>query len=378
MRRDQPRVLLDATAVHADLGGYGRYVDGLLSALSAAGADLAVTCQRSDAERYSRLAPQAQVVAGPVAISHRPARQAWEQTGLPLVAEQVGAGVVHAPLFTMPLRSRVPVAVTLHNAAAFGQADLLMPTRVTSLRAATRTALRRAARCIVPSEATRQALVAATAVDPERDPARVDVVPYGVDPALFHPPTQADVDRVRARLGLRTGSWVAFLGELDPLHGAAVLVQAWATAVQGLPDPPALVLAGGGGAGDDVDRALAAVPPGLRLLRPGHLRTGDLPGYLGGAEVSVHPSRGEGLGLTVLEAMACGAAVLTSAQAAVGEPVATVDTSVEELTAALGALLADQPRRAALSAAAAASAADRTWAATAERHLEVYRRAAAQ
>ena len=45
-----PRVLLDATAVPSDRGGVGRYVDGLVGALSAAGQDLVVVCQRSDAE----------------------------------------------------------------------------------------------------------------------------------------------------------------------------------------------------------------------------------------------------------------------------------------------------------------------------------------
>jgi hypothetical protein len=51
-----PRVLLDATGVPADRGGIGRYVDGLVGALAEAGLDLAVVCQRSDADRFTRLA----------------------------------------------------------------------------------------------------------------------------------------------------------------------------------------------------------------------------------------------------------------------------------------------------------------------------------
>ena len=66
--RSAPRVLVDASAVPSDRGGVGRYVDGLIAALGRAGADLAVACQRSDAERFSRLAPSATVVAGPAAI----------------------------------------------------------------------------------------------------------------------------------------------------------------------------------------------------------------------------------------------------------------------------------------------------------------------
>src|SRR5581483_6364861 len=71
-----PRVLVDATAVPADRGALGRYVDGLISALGAIGADLAVACQRADEERYGRLIPDATVVAGPTAIAHRTARLA--------------------------------------------------------------------------------------------------------------------------------------------------------------------------------------------------------------------------------------------------------------------------------------------------------------
>ena len=55
----------------ADRGALGRYVDGLIGALDAAGADLAVVCQRADEERYGRLAPSARVVTGPTALSHR-------------------------------------------------------------------------------------------------------------------------------------------------------------------------------------------------------------------------------------------------------------------------------------------------------------------
>src|SRR3954464_4373219 len=78
-----PRVLVDATSVPADRGGVGRYVDGLLGALGLLDTDLAVVCQRTDAERYGRLLPSARIMSAPAAAAHRPARLAWEQTGLP-------------------------------------------------------------------------------------------------------------------------------------------------------------------------------------------------------------------------------------------------------------------------------------------------------
>ena len=110
-----PRVLVDATSVPADRGGVGRYVDGLLGALVNTSADIAVVCQRTDSDRYARELPTARVVAAPAAAAHRPARLAWEQTGLPLLAQQIGAEVLHSPFYTCPLRINCPVTVTVHE-----------------------------------------------------------------------------------------------------------------------------------------------------------------------------------------------------------------------------------------------------------------------
>src|SRR5437016_1792099 len=176
-----PRVLVDATAVPADRGGVGRYVDGLLSALSTVHADLAIVCQRADVERYARMAPHADVVAAPAAIAHRPARLAWEQTGLPLVAQQVGAQVVHSPHYTMPLRVGRPVVVTIHDATFFTQPEVHNAVKGTFFRSATRTAVRRATRVLVPSKATKDELVRLL----DADPTKIDVAYHGVDPDLF-------------------------------------------------------------------------------------------------------------------------------------------------------------------------------------------------
>jgi glycosyltransferase involved in cell wall biosynthesis len=370
-----PRVLVDATAVPADRGGVGRYVDGLLSALSAVDANLAIVCQRADAERYARMAPQADVVAGPAAIAHRPARLAWEQTGLPLVAQQVMAEVVHSPHYTMPLRVGRPVVVTIHDATFFTTPEQHTAVKGTFFRSATRTALRRASRVIVPSKATRDELVRVL----DADSTKIDVAYHGVDQDVFHVPTDADKARVAARLGLR-GAYVAFLGQLEPRKNVPNLVRGWAKAVHWRDDPPALVLAGGSGWDEDVDSAIAEVPSHLRVLRPGYLRFADLPGYLGGAIVCAYPSHGEGFGLPVLEAMACGTPVLTTHRLSLpevgGDAVAYTEPGVDDIAEALSSLLDDSARRRSLADAALSRAREFTWAASAEAHLAAYARAA--
>ena len=94
---------VDATAVPADRGGVGRYVDELLPALAAEGADLVVVCQDHDAAHYAELVPDADLRAAPAAIGPPPGPAAWEQVGLSRLARQG--------------RRRRPALPALHDAA---------------------------------------------------------------------------------------------------------------------------------------------------------------------------------------------------------------------------------------------------------------------
>jgi glycosyltransferase involved in cell wall biosynthesis len=370
-------VLIDATEVPADRGALGRYVDGLLTALDAAGADLVVVCQRADEERYGRLIPHAEVVMGPPALMHRPARLAWEQSGLPVVAQQVNADIIHSPYYSMPLRPGKPSVVTIHDLTFFTEPELYSAVTSVFFKSAIRTAVRRATRLLVPSKATRDELVRVLGADPTR----IDIAYHGVDHSLFHRPDPDQVSKVSARLGLHGKPYVAFLGALDPRKNVAALIRGWAGAVADIDDPPALVLAGGGGWSDEVDAAVAAVPSHLRLVRPGYLPFSELPGFLGGALVVAYPSRGEGFGLPVLEAMACGAPVLTTHCTSLpevgGDAVAYTEPDAGSIQAALRALIDDPNGRRALAQAGYARAQEFSWAASAEVHLACYRRAVA-
>ena len=144
----------------------------------------------------------------------------------------------------------------------------------------------------------------------------------------------------------------------------------------------ALVLAGGRGWDDTIDDVVArtcAADPRLRVLRPGYLPLDDLAGFLGGALVVCYPSLIEGFGLPVLEAMACGAAVLTTRRGPLpevgGDAVAYTGTGPGDIATALGELLADPVWGADLGRAGVQRSAGFTWRACAERHVLAYQRA---
>jgi len=374
--RTEPRVLLDATAIPAERGGVGRYVDNLTEALDAAGAALSVVCQNRDAEGFARIAPHSRIIPTAEELDSRSARLAWEQTTLARLANRLPVDVIHSPHYTMPLAASVPVVVTLHDATFFSDRGLHLGVKGRFFRAWTRISLRRATVCVVPSRATAAELT--RYAHPDLD--SIVVAYHGVDQQAFHVPEPDEVAVVADHLELGDQTWIAFLGTLEPRKNVPALVRAYIRAMTTREDRPALVLAGAPGWDPGVEPAIAAVPDGMTLIRPGHVPVELLPGLLGGAQVVVYPSLGEGFGLPVLEAMACGATVLTTRKLALpevgGDAVAYTGTGAGDIAAALSDLLDCPDRRAELSAAAIERASGFTWASSAEAHHVAYERAA--
>lgn len=371
-----PRVLIDATAVPADRGGVGRYVDSLVYALDSDGAPITVVCQPRDVELYGRLAPSSRIVPTSDSNATRTARLTWEQTTLPRLVRRLDVDVVHSPHYTTPLANPAASVVTLHDATFFTDAVLHHSIKARFFRAWTRAALLRASLCVVPSAATAAELGRVTGTDPSR----LEIIQHGVDSDRFHLPTLEEVSAARRLVGLGPNTpYVAFLGALEPRKNVPALIRGFAAACKGRPNPPALVLAGQPGWDRQVERALDDVPHRLRVIRAGYLPFDTLAGFLGGAALVAYPSLGEGFGLPVLEAMACGACVLTTRRLALpevgGDAVAYCGVGAGDIAAALSDLLDDPARRSTLAAAAQRRAKEFSWLTSAEGHRTAYEKA---
>lgn len=280
--------------------------------------------------------------------------------------------------------SRAPLVVEVHEAGWFN-AELQSRIDADFLEyIATRTerAVHTADRVITLSEAARRDLITAYDLDPER----VHAVHPGVDPTFANPPGDGRAIVAHARRG-RDAPYVLYAATLHPRKNLALLREVMsAMAREGMPH---VLVVAGAGAPDradsaELEREAAAELDGApdRIVRFAGPSDQTLAALMAGADVFCLPSLYEGFGLTVLEAMACGAPVLVSDRGALPEVVADAGVvaapTAEAMRAALRALLRDRANAERLGHAAALRAQGFTWERTAAGWLSVLLAAARQ
>jgi glycosyltransferase involved in cell wall biosynthesis len=295
--------------------------------------------------------------------------EAWHHLRWPPVERATGpVDVIHATGMAVPPPT-APLVVTVHDLAFLREPSQFTRRGVSFFRRAIDLALQDATLVIAPSEATLQEC-RAHGFDPER----LRLVPWGIDPHRATPEAVADA-QARFDLGER---YVLWTGTIEPRKNLPTLLDAFAAL--GRPDVR-LVLAGPQGWNEDLEARLA--PLGDRVRAVGFVAPADLRALYAGAEVFCFPSLQEGFGLPVLEAMAQGTPVVTSAGTATEEVVADAGLIVdpldtEALVERLGDLLDDPRHRRELGEAGRQRAlATYSWKATADALGAVYAEAAA-
>lgn len=258
--------------------------------------------------------------------------------------------------------------VTVHDAVPWTHPETLTPRGVRWHRTMAERAVRDADAIVVPTEAVALELQGHLHV-------RVPVVVAGAGvSARLDTPVDA-AERLQ-RMGL-TGGHLVTVATLEPRKGLDVLLRALSVARGPLPPLAIVGHPGWGGVDPLVMAADLGLPDGsIRLL--GGVSDADLAAVFSGALLAVAPSRAEGFGLPVAEAMAAGVPVVSSDVPALVEVGAGATRLVPvgdagALADALDELLGSPAERERLRTAGVARAAGLTWAAVADRLWRVYR-----
>lgn len=353
---------------HRVPGGTARATLGTVEAIARRAGELGVE-QVGVAAWHRRPAPEAwrpPIEVCQLRLPRVALYESWHRARRPAVQAATGpVDVVHgtahvAPPASAPLVATVHDLHFLHEPGHFTARGAKVFTRFLEL------VRDEAAAVVCPSEATRVDCEAAGI-----DGGRVHVVPWGVDPP-GEPLKQARIDPVLARHGL-SRPYVLFVGTVEPRKNLGRLIEAVRSL--GRPDVE-LVLVGPAGWDEQVGEAA-----GVRRL--GFVPRADLDALYAGAAAVCYPSLREGFGLPVLEAMAHGAPVVTSAGTATAEvadeaAVLVDPLDVEDIAGGIATVLDDPEYADRLRERGRERAATFTWDRTADGTRDVYRAALAR
>lgn len=329
------RVGLDVSPLALTRAGAARYIDSLLATLPEHGAEV---------RRYGGFGGSSRALV--------PVRDVgWYLAALPLQARLDGVDVLHCPTHRAPVRSAVPLVVTLHDIAVLRHPELFNRWTRTYSRVVLPQVARAARRIIAASEFTRQELLSTLGVPDEK----VRVIPHAVGS-----PFVAEGDAAE-------GDYVLTVGTLEPRKNLERLVEGFERS--GL-NGSRLLVAGMRGWGD-VDVS------GERVRWLGFVPDEELARLYRGARCVAYLSAYEGFGLPLVEAMACGSPVVAanegSAPEVTGGAAVLVDPDDPD---AIGAGLAEAVERGEeLRALGLERARAFSWDAVAEATVEVYREA---
>ena len=275
-------------------------------------------------------------------------RLAWELQKRP-------PDVFFTPAHVIPMTYFGRSVATIHDLGYHYFPEAHPRNQLAYLRWSTRHNGRRSRRLIADSQATKTDLIRLYAIDP----ARIDVIYPAVDPHLKPVLDQNTLAAVQQKYGI-TPPYLLYIGTLQPRKNLVRLIQAHAASNV----PHQLLLAGKQGwlAQPILDTIPNLQPPlpcppapplprsPNPILLPGFVADSDKAALISGATALLYPSLYEGFGFPVLEAQACGTAVLCANSSSLpelaGEAALMVDPlDTEALAVAIQRLAGDEPLR---------------------------------
>lgn len=309
----------------------------------------------------------------PVPFSGQLGKVWFEQRAVPQAAQRLGADLLHIPYFGSPLRSSVPVIVTIHDLIQLTVPQLRGGLLVRLYNRLAAAGACRAAAVLADSEHTRRMVLAHLRVASDN----VRRVYLAAEQRFCPEVTPGERERLRERYGLE-GPFLLYMGGLDWRKNIPTLIRAYARSQCTTP----LAIAGAARSSksasfpdlrQEVQRA--GVADRVRFL--GWVDEEDKPVLYRATQLFIFPSRNEGFGLTPLEALACGAPVIcsnaTSLPEVVGDAALLFDPDDEaRLTELIQRAASDSALRDHLRAKGIQQARQFSWRTTAEETIEAY------
>lgn len=376
-----PHVALNAWFWDRPDTGSGQYVRQLVSAfvgtggLPPAAPDLRVTLVAPPGWEVEP-PPGADLVRVPLKGRGDWAKLRFEQSGFPEAARRAGASLAHVPYWGSSLASPIPVVVTIHDLI-----PLLLPEYRGGVLARLYTGLvaaaaRGAAAVITDSRASGEDIARHLAIPSDR----IFPIPLAAAP-MFHPRQGSLLDMaIRKKYNL-PAEYVLYLGGYDVRKNVETLLKAFTYVKTGYDIP--LVLAGRlpprrSPRFTEVQGWIGALDLGDTVQVIGEVAEEDKPALYRMAKTFVFPSRYEGFGLPVLEAMACGKPVVTGNRSSLPELVGDAGFTVDpddprHLAGSILATLTQDHLNEELSRKSLARAAEFSWSRTAADTFAVYR-----
>ena len=367
-------VALDVSAVPVKIAGAGRYIAELASRLPDADVTTTLVTRRGDTTRWRERSPRAEVTG--LVPNGRVARLAYEAWLVGASRTARGVDLWHAPHYTMPRRGSTPTVVTIHDLTFFTNPEWHERSKVAFFRRAITYSAQHARVLVSVSDFSARLLEAMIPVH-----APIVVAPLGVELAIFQPEDRDDESTLRGH-GLRADvPYIFFVGTIEPRKGLDVLLEAFREIARHDPEVE-LWLAGQAGWGEGpIEAQIEGHPYHARIRRLGFVDDALLPVLYRRARAVTYPSRGEGFGLPVLEAMACGASVVTTRDTVMAEVAGDGARLVpvgnsEALAASLVDVLESSDNERRQWASRARERAERfTWDACVAQHLVAYQQA---
>lgn len=300
-------LVVDVSSVPPKPAGAGRYAIELVSNLNRYTRNFSLAAKRSDRIFWQDASEVDVAITSP---DLRPMRIIWEQFQLGNRLNSVKAKIYHGIHYTAPRGFPGTKVVTIHDLTMIEHPEWHQKIKVEYFGKAIKNAVRFADKIIVPSQFTKNKLE-----EHFGNLDKISVIYHGVDHQKFIlRNAESNVELPgQGVAGELAGRYILHVGTIEPRKNIENLIEAFENVAE-IEDELRLVLVGQRGwKSEGVYQKIKSSRHGSRIQIHGYLAENELLRILSGASCVVYPSFAEGFGLPVLEAMAMGVPVVTSA-----------------------------------------------------------------